>query len=37
MPGITVYTGGKHTFESEYVGVRTAQGTVVLSSDNLSL
>ena len=37
MPGITVYTGGKHTFESQYVGVRTAQGTVVLASDNLYL
>ena len=37
MPGITVYTGGKHTFESQYVGVRTAQGTAVLASDNLYL
>ncbi len=22
VPGVTVYTGGKHTFESQYVGVR---------------
>jgi glyoxylase-like metal-dependent hydrolase (beta-lactamase superfamily II) len=37
IPGITVYTGGKHTFQSQYVGVRTGQGTVVLASDNMYL
>ena len=37
LPGITVYTGGKHTFASQYVGVHTAKGTVVLASDNLYL
>ena len=37
LPGIKVYTGGKHTFASQYVGVRTAAGTVVLASDNLYL
>jgi len=37
IPGITVYTGGKHTFQSQYVGVRTAQGTVVIASDNMYL
>ena len=37
LPGITVYTGGKHTFASQYVGVHTARGTVVLASDNLYL
>jgi glyoxylase-like metal-dependent hydrolase (beta-lactamase superfamily II) len=37
MPGITVYTGGRHTFASQYVGVRTPQGTVVLASDNAYL
>ena len=37
MPGITVYTGGQHTRASQYVGVRTAAGTVVLASDNLYL
>ena len=37
LPGITVYTGGKHTFASQYVGVRTAKGTVVLASDNVYL
>jgi glyoxylase-like metal-dependent hydrolase (beta-lactamase superfamily II) len=37
LPGITAYTGGKHTFASQYVGVRTAKGTVVVASDNLYL
>jgi len=37
LPGIRAYTGGKHTFESQYVGVRTAGGTVVLASDNVYL
>ncbi len=37
LPGVTVYTGGKHTYASQYVGVRTAEGTVVLASDNIYL
>jgi glyoxylase-like metal-dependent hydrolase (beta-lactamase superfamily II) len=37
LPGITAYTGGKHTFASQYVGVRTAKGTAVVASDNLYL
>lgn len=37
MPGITVYTGGKHTFASQFVGVNTASGTVVIASDNMYL
>ena len=37
IPGLTVYTGGKHTFQSQYVGVHTAEGTVVLASDNMYL
>jgi glyoxylase-like metal-dependent hydrolase (beta-lactamase superfamily II) len=37
IPGITVYTGGKHTFGSQYASVKTAQGTVVLASDNVYL
>ena len=37
IPGITVYTGGKHTFQSQYVGVRTTQGTVIIASDNAYL
>jgi glyoxylase-like metal-dependent hydrolase (beta-lactamase superfamily II) len=37
IPGITVYTGGKHTYASQFVGVRTSAGTVVLASDNMYL
>jgi glyoxylase-like metal-dependent hydrolase (beta-lactamase superfamily II) len=37
IPGVTCYTGGKHTFQSQYVGVSTKAGTVVLASDNMYL
>ena len=37
LPGITVYTGGRHTFASQYAGVRTAKGIVIVASDNLYL
>jgi len=37
LPGVTVYTGGRHTYASQYVSVRTAAGTVVLASDNIYL
>ncbi len=37
FPGITCYTGGKHTYQSQYVGVNTKDGTVVLASDNMYL
>jgi glyoxylase-like metal-dependent hydrolase (beta-lactamase superfamily II) len=37
LPGMTVYTGGKHTFASQYAGVHTTAGTVVLASDNAYL
>ena len=37
LPGITCYTGGKHTFQSQYVGVNTKAGTVILASDNMYL
>jgi glyoxylase-like metal-dependent hydrolase (beta-lactamase superfamily II) len=36
-PGIRVYTGGKHTFASQYVGVKTRAGIVILASDNAYL
>ncbi len=36
-PGIRVYTGGKHTFASQYVSAATAAGTVVIASDNAYL
>ncbi|HTP31137.1 MAG TPA: N-acyl homoserine lactonase family protein [Candidatus Acidoferrales bacterium] len=37
LPGITCYTGGKHTYASQFVSVNTAGGTVVLASDNMYL
>ena len=37
LPGVRVYTGGKHTFASQYVGVATRAGTVVIASDNAYL
>jgi glyoxylase-like metal-dependent hydrolase (beta-lactamase superfamily II) len=37
IPGVTCYTGGKHTYQSQYVGVQTGVGTVVLASDNMYL
>jgi glyoxylase-like metal-dependent hydrolase (beta-lactamase superfamily II) len=37
IPGVTCYTGGKHTYQSQYVGVQTKAGTVVLASDNMYL
>jgi glyoxylase-like metal-dependent hydrolase (beta-lactamase superfamily II) len=37
LPGLTAYTGGKHTWASQYVGVTTRDGVVVLASDNAYL
>jgi glyoxylase-like metal-dependent hydrolase (beta-lactamase superfamily II) len=37
VPGVTVYTGGRHTYASQYVGVNTKAGCVVIASDNLYL
>ena len=37
IPGVTVFTGGKHTFASQYATVRTRNGTAVIASDNLYL
>jgi glyoxylase-like metal-dependent hydrolase (beta-lactamase superfamily II) len=37
LPGIRVYTGGKHTFASQFVGVTTSEGTLILASDNAYL
>lgn len=37
LPGITVYTGGRHTYASQYVGVSIGSGTAVIASDNLYL
>ncbi|OQP65894.1 hydrolase glyoxylase [Niastella vici] len=35
MPGIKVFTGSKHTFESQYVLVETGKKKIVLASDNI--
>jgi glyoxylase-like metal-dependent hydrolase (beta-lactamase superfamily II) len=35
--GIRVYTGGRHTYASQYVGVSTKAGTAVIASDNCYL
>jgi len=37
LPGIVAYTGGRHTFASQYVSVATPHGTIVLASDNAYL
>ncbi len=37
LPGITCYTGGRHTYASQYVGVSTKAGIVILASDNMYL
>ncbi len=37
IPGLRCYTGGKHTWASQYVGAATAGGTTVLASDNVYL
>jgi glyoxylase-like metal-dependent hydrolase (beta-lactamase superfamily II) len=37
VPGIRCYTGGRHTRASQYVAAATAEGTVVITSDNVYL
>src|SRR5689334_9100538 len=37
LPGIRCYTGGKHTYQSQFCSVQTRSGTVVLASDNMYL
>jgi glyoxylase-like metal-dependent hydrolase (beta-lactamase superfamily II) len=37
LPGIRCYTGGRHTYASQYVGVRTSGGTAIITSDNMYL
>jgi glyoxylase-like metal-dependent hydrolase (beta-lactamase superfamily II) len=37
IPGIRVFTGGRHTWASQYAAVRTRSGTVVIASDNVYL
>ena len=35
IPGIKVYTGSRHTFNSQYVLVKTGTDKVILASDNI--
>jgi glyoxylase-like metal-dependent hydrolase (beta-lactamase superfamily II) len=35
IPGVICYTGGKHTWQSQFVSVETKDGKVVLASDNM--
>ena len=35
IPGIKVYTGSRHTFNSQYVLVETGVNKIVLASDNI--
>lgn len=37
LPGIRAYTGGRHTFASQYVSAVTPDGTAVFTSDNVYL
>lgn len=37
LSGIAFGIGGKHTWQSQFVSVQTARGTVVLASDNMYL
>ena len=37
IPGIRCYTGGKHTWASQFVTVKTDAGTAVFTSDNVYL
>jgi glyoxylase-like metal-dependent hydrolase (beta-lactamase superfamily II) len=37
LPGIRVWTGGKHTWQSQYVSVAAKPGPIVLASDNVYL
>lgn len=37
MIGVRCYTGGRHTYASQFVGVNTKAGVVIVASDNLYL
>ncbi|HEV2722932.1 MAG TPA: N-acyl homoserine lactonase family protein [Thermoanaerobaculia bacterium] len=37
LPGIRVWTGGRHTWASQFVSVTSRNGTIVLASDNAYL
>ena len=35
IPGIKVYTGSRHTYNSQYVGIRTGTEKIIIASDNI--
>lgn len=35
IPGIKVYTGSRHTFNSQYVGVQSGADRIIIASDNI--
>src|SRR5256885_15184389 len=37
LPGIRCYIGGKHTHESQFCSVKTAEGTAGFTTDNVYL
>ena len=37
IPGVTCYTGGRHTYASQFLAVNTSAGIVVLASDDVPL
>lgn len=37
IEGVRFYTGGRHTYASQYVGVNTKGGTTIIASDNCYL
>jgi glyoxylase-like metal-dependent hydrolase (beta-lactamase superfamily II) len=37
IPGVRVYTGGRHTYASQYIGVNTKAGSMIIASDNMYL
>jgi glyoxylase-like metal-dependent hydrolase (beta-lactamase superfamily II) len=37
MIGVRCYTGGRHTYASQFIGVNTKAGVVIVASDNLYL
>lgn len=37
LPGVRAYTGGRHTWASQYVSATTTAGTAVFTSDNVYL
>ncbi len=35
IPGITAYTGSRHTYNSQYIQVKTGTNNIILASDNI--